>query len=1551
MSDRQVTVAWEDDFADAVGSAAQLTPQQRREAGAQEAVRRELEARISDEESGDESKRDAKLMSTARIVGTLAFWSPEERDELLDIAREAAQVAWTHKYQVQYLADAAVRWPEVLDESWIDEVSSHVDEIVARSASASGSELARFAHTLSFLCAWFKTENVICPDLDLEGLFQIHHGGVQCGAIDLFEYLPSAAQQRYASALAKVFFENLHCFPKAWFLLTVTLDVETAASVCTPDQAIRRACELLTAEDDPEIDGYYDRRHSRDEGVKSIFDAYSSLDPEIYGDLPKLVDAVLKWFKTRNPTNELSYSDRAFYNALAWAIGGSRDKDKAFKQPWTDFLVQQLGNENHQLAFVRYATEALASGCDLEGGEVNLTKVRAAALACSDPERARYFGRFLPQAFTKDSKAFSKMLAESSPLATRVCVLEALLTLPPADFLRLMPKNLAPFPAPWKALSQRAIARKMSDGAFEEISWKGVSFQLLLELTYDPAYYHGMTTADMLETVVKPVSLGYGSAADAPFVRRRCPVGGYGVNQTDFGMIRPLSSAYATEFVSHSWRYTFAMVMDMLQFGSNADLDAYYWFDLLVVDQHDAPSRPATWWDTTFRNAVGSFGHLSLAVDFWKMPTTLTRIWCIWEIYSSLDLAGEVELCFPWREEREGARAAVSDVSQVAALLDDIDVASADATYAADKTRILDAINASESASVDIVNQRIRAFFASCLLGYAAYYGPAEVVYEVLRYEPRLDMGQKLSLDGMTRPIQLPAQAALEWASPNLIDSLLDVDKVPQALREYFMGRALFAYFRAENEKERTRYRDIIELVAMTKEVSLSLDDFLSDKGYLNPTEEMLEPLRAIAAAVPVQDVAITKPTKSKMSLRLSRPAVGGVKAKNKVRPGRDSLRFGFGGRTRQLPREASPSRRWRQRQQKDNARKNTMDTKKALKLAAGAGLGVLAAKTLDEKLCISSDLAQIETLKKYALLEQLPEDATVADVWEATVAATPDKVAVIFAESGEKMSFREVDAMANRVAAALRAQGLGADDVVALFANNCIEYVYLFLGIAKAGMVAAVINSNNKAKPLLHSLEVASCSAIVYAAELEEQLEEIAEDLAQAAYFRIALSFDEPSRGTQARGIPVLESRRLEDVLPGPESDISSSPAFRAWRAHSSKLHPCSYIYTSGTTGLPKACVVTNYRLLLMFLRMKLYNVGPDDITYTCLPLYHSSGLGIGLGNAILQGSTIVLSRKFSASRFFKHCAEHNVTAVQYIGEVCRYLLHSPASPWDRKHKVRVAIGNGLRKEIWVAFQERFQIPEIGEFYGATEGNLSFTNHCRGVLDGNHRDVGIVARVGPLLKERKQFKIVRHDVATEQPVRDPTTGYCVECARGEPGELLGPIDPARKATMFMGYTGKEATDKKILKNVLKEGDCYFRTGDLIRHDLDGSVIFVDRVGDTFRYKGENVATGEVPGSLDGRACMAAVVLDPTKPNVDWAAFSDHVHHSLATYAVPHFVRILTRMDLTGTLKHRKVDLAKEGIDPTIISDSLWYLDTSTRSYKPLDAKSYADIVAGKARL
>jgi fatty-acyl-CoA synthase len=343
-----------------------------------------------------------------------------------------------------------------------------------------------------------------------------------------------------------------------------------------------------------------------------------------------------------------------------------------------------------------------------------------------------------------------------------------------------------------------------------------------------------------------------------------------------------------------------------------------------------------------------------------------------------------------------------------------------------------------------------------------------------------------------------------------------------------------------------------------------------------------------------------------------------------------------------------------------------------------------------------------------------------------------------------------------------------------------------------------------------------------------------------------------------------------------------------------------------------------------------------------------------MAVGSALLSGGVLVLARKFSARRFWSDCIENEVTSFQYIGELCRYLLHTPEHSDERRHRVRVCIGNGLRPEIWEQFQERFEIPKIIEFYGATEGNVALMN-----LDGR---VGAVGRLPKLLRAATGVALVKYDVAKDEHVRDEK-GFCVPCKPGEVGEAVGRIS---KLSRFEGYSNPEATEKKILRNVFKPGDAYFRTGDLLRMDADDYYYFVDRIGDTFRWKGENVATSEVAEVLsvcpgvkeanvygvsvpghDGRAGMAALVVDA---GFDPAKLAERCLRELPSYARPLFLRLLPQIEITGTFKHRKVELVKEGFDPGALRDSLFFLD-GERGYVPLDAALHRRIVSGEQRI
>jgi fatty-acyl-CoA synthase len=369
------------------------------------------------------------------------------------------------------------------------------------------------------------------------------------------------------------------------------------------------------------------------------------------------------------------------------------------------------------------------------------------------------------------------------------------------------------------------------------------------------------------------------------------------------------------------------------------------------------------------------------------------------------------------------------------------------------------------------------------------------------------------------------------------------------------------------------------------------------------------------------------------------------------------------------------------------------------------------------------------------------------------------------------------------------------------------------------------------------------------------------------------------------------------------------------------------------------------------------LAGFGRRDVLYCALPLYHTVG-GVMCVNAVLRaGATLALARRFRASRFWQEVAESGATAFQYVGELCRYLLAQPHGPHDRAHRVRLAVGNGLRADVWAAFQERFRVARIVEFYGATEANVSMVNFAG--------RVGSVGRPAPGLT----VALVRYDPEREAPLRGPD-GCCVPCTDGEAGELLGRISEGRTAAgRFEGYTSREASEKKVLRDVFSPGDAWFRSGDLLRRDADGYYHFVDRIGDTFRWKGENVSTEEVARALDalpavaqsvvygvevpgaeGRAGMAALVLRDGEA-FDGEALWAHVEKALPPFARPAFVRLPAGLETTTTLKLKKGPLREAGFDPARISDPLFVRDDARRAFVPLGPVEAAAIRSGALRL
>ncbi|XP_071965120.1 long-chain fatty acid transport protein 2-like [Antedon mediterranea] len=443
------------------------------------------------------------------------------------------------------------------------------------------------------------------------------------------------------------------------------------------------------------------------------------------------------------------------------------------------------------------------------------------------------------------------------------------------------------------------------------------------------------------------------------------------------------------------------------------------------------------------------------------------------------------------------------------------------------------------------------------------------------------------------------------------------------------------------------------------------------------------------------------------------------------------------------------------------------------------------------------------------------------------------------------------------------------------------------------------------------------------------------------------------------------LRRSNVEDLPVGIEliednvQDASASAIPKSCRNQITYADNSHYVFTSGTTGLPKACKRNNTSDLFASM-VQDYFLREDDVFYSPLPLYHTAAFVISFHNCIRVGCTFATSRKFSVTHFWEDVRKHNATVIQYIGEICRYLLAQPKKPDDGVYpvKLRVACGNGLRPDIWEEFQNRFKIHRICEVYGATESNTMFLN-----FDGK---VGTVGRVSPIVKLLGAPCVIKYDVDTSKPIKGKD-GKCIPVDTGETGLLVSIVDEKRP---FHGYLDKKATEKKLLRNVFVDGDTYFNTGDLIRIDADGYVYFIDRIGDTFRWKGENVATTEVAGILDefpgvmeanvygvtipgqdGRAGMAAITLSSGYESLDFKALYTYLKNKLPSYARPKFIRITNNMDLTSTFKHKKSDFVKQGFDPMIITDALYYVNNESKTYDELNVESYASVVKISSKL
>jgi fatty-acyl-CoA synthase len=581
----------------------------------------------------------------------------------------------------------------------------------------------------------------------------------------------------------------------------------------------------------------------------------------------------------------------------------------------------------------------------------------------------------------------------------------------------------------------------------------------------------------------------------------------------------------------------------------------------------------------------------------------------------------------------------------------------------------------------------------------------------------------------------------------------------------------------------------------------------------------------------------------------------------------------------------------------------------------------------------------------------------SVSDWVEGAARDHPDRVFLLWGESGtpRELTYRQLNERANRVAWWALHKGLRHGDTVALLMENRPEYIVTWAGLAKAGVTTALLNTHLGGDALCHALEAASARVLLVGTECLDRLASAKEFFEEKPETWLV---DEASDAAEPSAVPA-EIRRLDDDL---EERPTSNPD-PSVRDELQSGDPLFYIYTSGTTGLPKAARFSHLRFMAIGVSTSAtVLLEPAHVYYCALPLYHSAGGVMTVSAVLATGATLALRRKFSVRAFWDDCRRFGASHFQYIGEFCRYLLNQDESDDDANHPVKTAVGNGLRPDIWEEFQRRFGLERIVEFYGATEGNSAFVN-----LTGKPGAVGRIP-LGRLGRRLGFARLIRFDVKREEHVRD-ARGFCIECGPDEPGELIGKIRDKSALGRFEGYTNPIATDKKILRDVFETGDAWYRSGDLLRCDRRNWLYFVDRIGDTFRWKGENVSTQEVaetlgawPGlaicnvygvqitGIDGRAGMAALLLEGGPDSFDPDAFYRFVESRLPRYAAPVFLRLIAEPEITGTYKLRKVTLQGEGFDLDRISDPLFFRDDTGGSYVRITKKLRNQLLSGHLR-
>jgi len=586
-----------------------------------------------------------------------------------------------------------------------------------------------------------------------------------------------------------------------------------------------------------------------------------------------------------------------------------------------------------------------------------------------------------------------------------------------------------------------------------------------------------------------------------------------------------------------------------------------------------------------------------------------------------------------------------------------------------------------------------------------------------------------------------------------------------------------------------------------------------------------------------------------------------------------------------------------------------------------------------------------------YINIKAKRNDMSVGDKFQVIADRYPDRPMVTCCGESESdtssLTYRQVLHQSRQVARYFLARGYVKGDVVALLMETRADYVTYWLGLSYIGVIPALINTHVKQKGLLHSINIVDAKAVIVSSELESVLVDVKAQLEDIEVF----SVDE------------CHVPNWIDLI-GSISSLSTDPLETKYVGYSDSLF---YIYTSGTTGLPKAAIIKHSRFMFsVYALYCLCIVRENDVIYSPLPLYHSAAGTVTMGAALLEGVRMVTRKKFSARMFWSDCVAEGVTVTQYIGEIARYVYSAGEKPAE--HRVRMMFGNGMRKDLWLKYMDKFGVGEICEFYGSTEGNCSVGN-----ITGQVGSAGAISVLFPWIFP---LDLIRVDAETGEPLRD-NQGLCIPCQVGEPGELVGRIDKGHPVRDFHGYADKSATKKKVMVDVWKKGDMCFRSGDIFVKDEFGNLYFKDRAGDTFRWKGENVSTLEVElvvsqilklkdcvvygvevAGNEGKAGMVAIPAVETQDmsdsqqqnSIDLVNFHKQLTDKLPAYARPLFVRFVEKIDMTATYKLKKRDLQREGIDPHVISDPLFMLDVTSGKYVPITEELHQNIANKNVR-